>query len=72
MKINSNPATQKLQADILSLLDEIEDKYPELYQHLDELPPMQSDEGTITIEKYESYFDFLKTQLAHHKENHKI
>ena len=60
-----NPAIQKRHINIMTFLGEIKNDYPELYVDLNEVPQLQSDNGNISIEKYESYLNLLKMPLKH-------
>jgi len=63
----------QLMQEITLLTTEMETKYPELYQYLDETP-MSLDETkgkAISVTDLEQYLETLKTQLLHHIETHK-
>jgi flagellar biosynthesis chaperone FliJ len=60
-----------IQSEIMSLLEDIETNYPELYQNLEEMAMINPKSSGVTIEQYASYLDFLTTQLKHHIENNR-
>jgi uncharacterized protein YnzC (UPF0291/DUF896 family) len=63
---------KNIQSEIMSLLENIETNYPELYQNLEEMTMINPKSMSVTNEQYASYLDFLKTQLNHHIENRKL
>jgi uncharacterized protein YnzC (UPF0291/DUF896 family) len=63
---------KNIQSKIMSLLENIETNYPELYQNLEEMTMINPKSMSVTNEQYASYLDFLKTQLNHHIENRKL
>jgi hypothetical protein len=65
----TTPKEKNLQSEIMSLLEDIETNYPELYQNLEETKTINPKSIHITTEQYASYLDFLRTQLNHHIEN---
>lgn len=65
----ATPIEKNLHPEIMSLLEDIETNYPELYQNLEEMAMINPKTNAVTTEQYVSYLDFLKTQLAHHIEN---
>jgi hypothetical protein len=65
----TTPKEKNLQSEIMSLLEDIETNYPELYQNLEETKTINPKSTHITTEQYASYLDFLSTQLNHHIEN---
>jgi hypothetical protein len=65
----TTPKEKNIQSKIMSLLEDIETNYPELYQNLDEMAMINPKSNIVTIEQYASYLDFLKTQLKHFIEN---
>jgi hypothetical protein len=65
----TTPKEKNLQSEIMSLLEDIETNYPELYQNLEETKTINPKSTHITTEQYASYLDFLRTQLNHHIEN---
>ncbi|TNE26097.1 MAG: hypothetical protein EP346_14335 [Bacteroidetes bacterium] len=62
--------TQILQ-EINSITLEIEEKYPELYQFLDENPITLSNDKAVDIEMFTDYRNTLKEQLEMYKASHK-
>jgi hypothetical protein len=65
----TTPKEKNLQSEIMSLLEDIESNYPELYQNLEETKTINPKSTHITTEQYASYLDFLRTQLNHHIKN---
>lgn len=63
----------QLMEEIIQLTTEIETKYPELYQYLDETPISICDTKvkTICTDDLKEYLETLKSQLQHHLETHK-
>lgn len=68
----ATPTEKNLRTEIMSLLEDIESNYPELYQNLEEMTMINPKSNDVTTEQYVSYLDFLKTQLKHHIENQRI
>jgi hypothetical protein len=63
------PKEKNIHSEIMSLLEDIETNYPELHQNLEETKTINPKSTHISKEQYESYLDFLSTQLNHHIEN---
>jgi hypothetical protein len=59
--------------EIIAITTEIETKYPELYNYLDETPIhiCETREQTICTDDLKHYLETLKAQLLHHIETHK-
>ena len=59
--------------EIIQLTTEIETKYPELYNYLEETPLAlcETKEKTISTDDLKEYLETLKAQLQHHIETHK-
>lgn len=63
----------QLMQEIIQITAEIESKYPELYNYLNETPMDICDtkEKTIQTNDLEHYLATLKSHLQHHIETHK-
>jgi hypothetical protein len=64
-------AAQEWNAKILSLTTQIREKYPELYEHLTEMPVTNPDEDHPDIEnKLKEYYDSLKSMMIKYAHDH--
>ena len=62
-----------LMQEIISLTNNIETNYPELYKYFNETPISicETEEKTICIDDLKKYLETLKSLLSHHIETHK-
>ncbi|NVK28038.1 MAG: hypothetical protein HWE14_08340 [Flavobacteriia bacterium] len=61
---------QKVIQEITALTFEIEQKYPALYQHLDENPMTLQSEGKVDVQVLSEYRDGLMKQMEDFRKSH--
>jgi hypothetical protein len=72
-EVKSMKSLSNLMQEIIQLTSEIETRYPELYNYLDETPLSfcETKEKTISTDDLKEYLETLKSQLHHHIETRK-